>query len=100
MKALFHPEAEREFLDYVRYYESKVAGLGDALIDEAELLIQLICTHPKSWPTSQNPDIRRATMRQFPLSIVYRIQPDSIQVLAFAHDRRQPGYWLERHSRG
>lgn len=34
MRYQFHPAAESEFLEAVGYYESKVKGLGAALISE------------------------------------------------------------------
>lgn len=76
----FHPAAEAEFLESVGYYEFKVPGLGGALIEEFEL----------------PPEIRRAPLYRFPLSIMYREKPDGFQVLAVAHDRRRPQYWIER----
>jgi toxin ParE1/3/4 len=49
MKYDFHPAAETEFLESVGYYESRVPGLGGALIEELETLADLICDAPKAW---------------------------------------------------
>lgn len=38
--------------------------------------------------------IRRLTLRRFPFSLVYLVEADVIQVIAFAHQRRKPGYWM------
>ncbi|WP_416138237.1 hypothetical protein ACM26W_17420 [Halomonas sp. HK25] len=92
----FHPAAEAEFLESVGYYESKVPGLGGALIEELETLAKLIGDSPKAWQIELEPDIRRAPLQRFPLSIVYREQPGGFQILAIAHDRRRPQYWLGR----
>lgn len=96
MNYSFHPAAEAEFLESVGYYESKVPGLGDALIEEFEALANLIGESPKGWQIELPPEIRRALLRRFPLSIVYRENPGGFQVLAVAHDRRRPQYWLGR----
>jgi len=32
----------------------------------------------------------------FPLAVIYRDIGDTIQVLAVAHHRREPGYWVRR----
>ena len=96
MSYSFHPAAEAEFLESVSYYESKVLGLGGALIEEFEALAKLICESPEAWQIKLEPDIRRAPLHRFPLSIIYRDRPSDLQVLAVAHDRRRPFYWAER----
>ncbi|PKM22133.1 MAG: plasmid stabilization protein [Gammaproteobacteria bacterium HGW-Gammaproteobacteria-14] len=96
MSYLFHPAAEAEFLESVGYYESRVPGLGAALIKEFEALAGLIDHSPKGWQVELEPDIRRAPLQRFPLSIVYREHQASVQILAVAHNRRRPQYWLGR----
>ena len=96
MNYFFHPAAEAEFLESVGYYESRVPGLGGAFIEEVEAMATLIGESPKVWQVEQEPDIRRAPLHRFPLSIVYREQSDVFQILAVAHDRRRPQYWLGR----
>jgi len=92
----FHPAAEAEFLESVGYYELEVPGLGGAFKEEFEALAELIGDSPKGWQTELEPDIRRAPLHRFPLSIIYREQPSGFQVLAVSHDRRRPQYWLGR----
>ncbi len=96
MNYSFHPAAEAEFLESVGYYESRVPGLGGAFIEEFEALAVLIDESPEVWQVQLEPDIRRAPLHRFPLSIVYREQPGGFQILAVAHDRRRPYYWLTR----
>jgi len=96
MTYTFHPAAEAEFLESVGYYESEVPGLGGAFKEEFEALAELIGDSPKGWQVELKPDIRRVPLHRFPLSIIYREQPNGFQVLAVAHDRRRPYYWLGR----
>ena len=96
MNYSFHPAAEAEFLESVGYYESMVPGLGAALIEEFETLAELIGESPKGWQVELEPDIRRVPLQRFPLSIVYRENQGGFQVLAVAHNRRRPQYWLGR----
>ncbi|WP_431355584.1 type II toxin-antitoxin system RelE/ParE family toxin [Chromohalobacter canadensis] len=96
MSYSFHPAAEAEFLEAIGYYESKIPGLGEALIIEFEALAHLIDDSPNAWQVALEPAIRRAPLRRFPLSIVYREAADGVQILAVAHDRRRPQYWLGR----
>ena len=83
-------------MESVGYYESKVKGLGSAFIDEFEVVANLICESPKQMKIEKSPDIRRVLLRRFPFSIIYREKESAIQILAVAHDRRRPLYWLPR----
>jgi len=38
-------------------------------------------------------------MRGFPFLLVYSIEVDHILVVAAAHNKRRPGYWLDRLDR-
>jgi hypothetical protein len=54
MSYTFHPAAESEFLESVGYYESKVNGLGQALISEFSVLMNLIIDNPEAWQVEAN----------------------------------------------
>jgi plasmid stabilization system protein ParE len=42
---------------------------------------------------------RIKVLRQFPYVIFFRYEADVIVVLAIAHARRRPGYWMSRGTR-
>ncbi|RLA45246.1 MAG: type II toxin-antitoxin system RelE/ParE family toxin [Gammaproteobacteria bacterium] len=93
----FHPEAEAEFLESVGFYESRVKGLGEAFVDEFEFTINRVCDVPKQHQIECEPDIRRASLQRFPFALIYREKQSKVQVLAVAHNRRRPQYWLGRY---
>lgn len=35
-------------------------------------------------------------IHRFPVSLVYRVQPNSLRVIVVAAERRRPGYWAGR----
>jgi hypothetical protein len=39
---------------------------------------------------------RRFLLRRFPFFVVYRVYNGYVQVVAVAHARRRPGYWVQR----
>jgi len=41
-------------------------------------------------------DTRRYLLRRFPFFVVFREVDDRVQIVAVAHARRRPGYWLGR----
>jgi toxin ParE1/3/4 len=34
--------------------------------------------------------------QRFPFSLIYRVTVEAIEVIAIAHHRRRPGYWMQR----
>jgi hypothetical protein len=92
----FHPAAAVEYLESVAYFESKRAGLGALYLSEFEQLLQIVCKSPHRYPIEKQPNIHRVQMRRFPFTIFYREVSGFIQVLAVAHHRRLPLYWLGR----
>lgn len=97
-----HPEAVAEFDDAVRWYEAQEPGIGLALIDRAQQARQDNTQWPKAAPPFTTVDdgtvIRSRAVRGYPYRVVYTVEPDTILILADAHERREPGYWLHRLS--
>ena len=93
----FLPEAEAEYLEAVRYYEDIQPGLGRCLIKEFEREIELAVAHPEARRTVHSAGIRRIGLARFPYAVFYRILNNGkLQITAFAHHRRRPGYWITR----
>jgi plasmid stabilization system protein ParE len=74
--------------------------LGSELLDEVQATLPLIGTRPHSFPRLQDVDatleIRRALLARFPYALVFLVREDEVRVLAVAHAKRRPGYWLSR----
>lgn len=96
MSYCFHPAAEAEYLEVIAYYESKRPGLGTSFLAEFEAAITVVCLAPHRNPVERPPDIRRKRLKRFPYTVLYREGLNSIEVLAVAHHRRRPHYWLSR----
>ena len=91
----FHPEAEAELEEASLFYESRMAGLGKFFAAEVERTIFLVREFPEAG-SPIGPARRRVLVARFPYSVVYRQNPDSIVIVAVAHQRRRPGYWRRR----
>jgi plasmid stabilization system protein ParE len=96
MNYLFHPAAEAEYLESIAFYESKRPGLGATYLSEFERIMASVCEAPHRNPVDKGPDVRRMRMRGFPFTVLYRESAGAVQVLAVAHHRRRPQYWLGR----
>ena len=93
-------EALSELTEAYRRYEEKRSGLGVELVAAIDVTLDQITRLPKAGaPVPRVPrdlGVRRAPVAKFPYHIVYIETPVEIRVLAFAHYRRRPGYWLPR----
>lgn len=91
----FHPEADVELEEATLFYESRLVGLGKSFAAEVERTVSLIREFPDAG-AKVGVNRRRVLVDRFPYSIVYRRDPDSIVVVAVAHQRRRPRYWRSR----
>lgn len=95
-----HPSARAEYLAALQWYEEQEAGLGERVARELDEGVDFI----RSWPKARSlyrdrqriVEIRRKGVEVFPYGIVDLIRHNEVVVIAYAHDRRRPGYWRAR----
>ncbi len=95
MRVLFSPEARAEFEDAARYYDEQRQGLGDELRREIRNFLPQLRRSPLTFPVERG-DIRRLILARFPYKLLYSVEPDYVYVIAVAHRRRSPDYWIDR----
>lgn len=79
----------------MNWYEEHGQGLGGELLEVVERALDEIREAPERWPLwKANRSYRRRVLRRFPYSIFYVVDPDVIIIVALAHHKRRPGYWL------
>ncbi|AUX28248.1 MULTISPECIES: type II toxin-antitoxin system RelE/ParE family toxin [Sorangium] len=101
MRVELHPEARAELRAAAIWYDERRPGLGDEFIAEVSSMLDTIGEATASfqiWPgTSPAPrSIRRAIVGRFPYVIAFEVHPEHTLVLAIAHAKRLPLYWLTR----
>lgn len=101
MRVELHPEARAELRAAAIWYDEQRPGLGDELVAEVSSMLESIGEVPASfqiWPgTSAAPmSIRRAVMKRFPYVVAFEVHAEHTLVLAIAHAKRRPLYWLSR----
>lgn len=94
-RASYHRLAEQELLEAARYYERESAGLGAALILEAERCVEAILDQPTAGRLVVA-EVRRRLVHRFPYAILYRVTGEGIRILAVMNLRRRPSYWIGR----
>ena len=92
-------EADAEMAEAVRWYEEHRLGLGGEFLAAVDAAVARIEANQRIGSRTlgvDDEDIRRIFVRRFPYHVVYIELPDRVQVLAVAHDRRRPAYWVGR----
>ena len=91
--------AALELADAAQWYDSHQAGLGGRLLDEARDAFDRIDRMPLAgspWLHAAVPDgTRRVVLLTFPYTVVYVTDPRTV-VVAIAHAKRRPTYWIDR----
>lgn len=100
---LTEPEASAELEDSAWWYESQRPGFGERFFAAVDACTERILRFPRSgalFPhTPPELEIRRVPVKRFPYYVVYFETAEAIRILAIAHHRRRPGYWLARVER-
>lgn len=90
------PLATREGRQAERFYARQggatVAARFRAAVLDAE---SRVSANPAAWSPDQH-GTRACRLKKFPYRLIYVEEPTRVLVLALAHDRRRPGYWVRR----
>lgn len=102
MRLKIHPDAEEELFQGAAWYDDRRVGLGDEFLAHVYRWFDVVIESPSTWPlwpsTPQEltPPIRRVVVNRFPYLIAYQVFSEHVLILAIAHSRRSPLYWLVR----
>jgi hypothetical protein len=91
------PAAQVELTEAIDWYEATRPGLGVDFLGVVDLALRAIGEAPEhyaTWPT--NPRYRRFVLGRFPYAVFFHIAMHGPEVVAIAHFKRSPGYWLRR----
>ena len=91
----FHPDASEELEAVVTYYEGRRPGLGALFLAEAKKARDRIIELPSAAREVRS-SIRRRSIHRFPYFLYYAVEENEIFVIAVAHKRRRPEYWIKR----
>jgi toxin ParE1/3/4 len=95
MNSEFLPDAENEFREATRYYETEAPGVGVAFVTEVRRAIRWIIENPYA-AVAFGSGIRSKMLNHFPYNILYAVERDLILIVAVAHRKRRPKYWRAR----
>jgi toxin ParE1/3/4 len=98
--ASFTDDATRELVLAAAWYEEKQEDLADSFVEQIKRAMGKITEWPARFPRMHLPStklvIRRALVEKFPYALVYVELSEEVRVIAVAHCKREPFYWLSR----
>lgn len=94
-RLVFRPEAERELIEAIDWYEERRPGLGREFAVALVARIAKILSSPLASPRVRG-EMRRSILQRFPYAIYYQVLPGEVVVLGVMHGRRHPRRWESR----
>lgn len=83
-----------------KWYETNRRGWGDVFMDAVDAAIESIIDPSISWgfyrQRRRTPQVYSRSVAGFPFDVIYLQIDDEVYIVAYAHERRQPGYWEPR----
>jgi toxin ParE1/3/4 len=95
-----HEEALDELRAAAEWYEDRSAGLGTLFLDAVENAVESVLDPTIGWGFYQgqrrSPQPCSRSVAGFPFDVVFFVSHGEVVIVAYAHERRRPGYWTSR----
>lgn len=88
-------EAIAEAEAAARWYAERSSSAASGFADEIDAALAAIERTPDAW-SQYDHGTRHYLLRRYPFRVVYRVEAARILIVAVAHGRRRPGYWMVR----
>lgn len=90
-----HPDVTIEARHALLWYMDKSAEAAIQFSTELRTAYRAVQAQPHAYPAYLH-GTRRKILDRFPFSVVFREFPDRIEIVAVAHAKRRPGFWIDR----
>ena len=89
------PSAAQELQEAADWFRQRDPQTADRFVAAVKKKLAEIAHSPHRW--ALEPDgMRLALLKKFKYSIVFRENKGHIEIIAYAHTSRRPGYWRKR----
>lgn len=90
-----HPLAAAEYENALLWYAARSVQVALGFEKAIEQSIRYISLHPEAPPLCDQRH-RYCKIRKYPYGIIYKLTDRGTRIVAVAHHRQLPGFWLER----
>ena len=95
MQVIFTPAARVELIDAEDWYEARLPGLGMRFREEVGETVLRMRENPHQFPVVLR-DVHRARLHKFPYGLFFRVETNTLVVIACFHGSRDPQRWERR----
>ena len=92
----FHPAARAEVDAAEAWLAARSPAAAQRFLEELTTALTRIGNGPTSFPFYEGAGFRQAPLMKSGYGVMYRQRAGRIVVVAVAHGRQRPGYWLGR----
>ena len=96
MRVSFNPEALAEAEEATHWYRDNGGSSPSRVFAQELRRVVNLAAEQSGIGSSGSLGTVRLFLKRFPYTLVFRIQGESIRVIAIAHQSRRPGYWAGR----
>lgn len=97
MTVIFRPAAVNDLVEAASWYEARIAGLGEELIDEILGATDRAQQNPELFRIVHRAgNIRRVLANRFPYRIFFSVVDQALYVHAILHAARHDRRWTDR----
>jgi plasmid stabilization system protein ParE len=103
VRVKLHADARDEIRSAALWYQEHRDGLGEEFVAAVDEVLLKIAKTPQLFPRWVGTEkvssiIRKASLERFPYVVAFEQHKRYVLVLAIAHQKRRPLYWLTRSS--
>jgi plasmid stabilization system protein ParE len=96
-RVIISAAAQLELRAAANWYSDQEAGLGEELVSEVNRALEDLAEgahRPPIWRPGRT--YQKVRLHRFPYVVFFTHDDEHVHVLAIAHRKRKPGYWLKR----
>jgi toxin ParE1/3/4 len=95
VKVTIHPAAEAEYQTALGWYYERSPQAAERFERAFDQAIDFITANPTMFPLCDERH-RFVMLKRYPYGLVYRVDGESVKVIAVAHSKRLPRLWSGR----
>ncbi len=95
MQVEFHPDATDELDSSANWYAKRSAEAARRFLVAIDLAVSSMTSDPDRFVLVDDQH-RSCSVAKFPFQLIFRHDEDKLFIVAVAHAKRRPGYWLDR----
>jgi len=93
----FLEDARAELVAAAEWYAERYPPAASAFVDAIEDAVTIIRRLPKAWPLAPgSTTVRAKVVPRLDYTVFFAEHDDEIIIVAIAHQRRRPAYWVKR----